>query len=224
MKIKTDLKIKARELRKQGTSVVKIAKELSVSKSSVSEWTRDVILTEEQKELLATRSISDAQALAHKIYFRNKRILPQNKGRERVKEGDPLFIAGCMLYWGEGSKDINSAAMANSDLNLLLVFKKFLLTCFDIKVKDLVLVINCYDDVHSVDAIEKYWLNNLGLSRKNIRKTMVNYLPKSSKLTKAKKLPYGTATLKVHRTDVVQEIYGAIQEFAGFTNLKWLDH
>jgi len=45
-------RLKARELRKQGLSMNKIASELSVSKSSVSLWVRDIILTEKQKQCL----------------------------------------------------------------------------------------------------------------------------------------------------------------------------
>lgn len=41
-------RIKARELRKNGVSIVIIASILGVTKSSVSAWCRDIILTQEQ--------------------------------------------------------------------------------------------------------------------------------------------------------------------------------
>ena len=49
---KYDERIKARLMRKEGISIIVIAKELSVSKSTVSGWCRDIILTEEQIEKL----------------------------------------------------------------------------------------------------------------------------------------------------------------------------
>jgi hypothetical protein len=36
-------------------------------------------------------------------------------------------------------------------------------------------------------------------------------------------LPYGTCRVVVSRTSVVQAIYGAIQEIAGFDRDEWLD-
>jgi hypothetical protein len=38
----------------------------------------------------------------------------------------------------------------------------------------------------------------------------------------ANKLPYGTCRLAVHDTALVQSIYGAIQEHAGFERPEWL--
>jgi hypothetical protein len=37
------------------------------------------------------------------------------------------------------------------------------------------------------------------------------------------RLPYGTCRLMVHSTQVVQHIYGAIQEYGGFDRPEWLD-
>lgn len=50
--VKPEKREEARELRAQGVSVGKIAHVLSVSKSSVSLWVRDIVLTDEQKQEL----------------------------------------------------------------------------------------------------------------------------------------------------------------------------
>lgn len=157
--------------------------------------------------------------------FEDKRLQYQQIGQERIKLNAPLYIAGCMLYWGEGSKSINTVQLTNSDANLLLLFKKFLYTFWDVNDKNIVLSINCYTDLHSVEEIEEYWINKLSLSRSNLRKTMVNKLPISSKNKKKNKLEYGTARLTANKTEIVQEIYGAIQEFGGnFFYEHWVKH
>ncbi len=51
-KEKKDEKREARELRKEGASIKKIASKLNVARSSVSIWVRDIILTDIQKEIL----------------------------------------------------------------------------------------------------------------------------------------------------------------------------
>ena len=52
---------------------------------------------------------------------------------------------------------------------------------------------------------------------------MLNHTPTSSSGRARNKLPYGVARLSVHQTAMVQHIYGAIQEYAGFEEPAWLD-
>ena len=54
---KSILRLKARGMRKAGKSVRDIARQLNVSKSSISLWVRDIILTVEQLEKLQNRLI-----------------------------------------------------------------------------------------------------------------------------------------------------------------------
>jgi hypothetical protein len=52
---------------------------------------------------------------------------------------------------------------------------------------------------------------------------MINRVPSSSRQRRGHILPYGTARLDVHSVFVIQSIYGAIQEYAGFERPAWLD-
>lgn len=52
---------------------------------------------------------------------------------------------------------------------------------------------------------------------------MINVYSKHSQKKRRNKLPYGTCGLVVCDTRIVQSIYGAIQEYGGFTRLSWLD-
>lgn len=52
---------------------------------------------------------------------------------------------------------------------------------------------------------------------------MVNVYSKYSQKKRRNKLPYGTCKVVVSRTAIVQHIYGAIQEYAGFDRPEWLD-
>jgi predicted nucleic acid-binding Zn ribbon protein len=155
--------------------------------------------------------------------YKDLRINYQNNGRRRVWKENSLYLAGCMLYWGEGAKDKNSVRLTNSNQAMLLLFKKFLMAFFDIKKEEIVLTINCYTDLHTFSEIEEYWLSILNLERSNLRKSQINNLPKSSKNSKVSKSEWGTACLMVHKTNIVQEIFGAIQEYASFSNENWLD-
>jgi hypothetical protein len=50
----------------------------------------------------------------------------------------------------------------------------------------------------------------------------VNVYSRASKRKRINKLPYGTCRLAVCRTEIIQTIYGSIQELAGFECGEWL--
>jgi len=83
---KKDRQLEARELRKQGWSVNCIAEEVGAAKSSVSKWTRDIKLTEAQKEAMYQREeVKEAQlkgSQANYIKHHKKRLGYQQKGRK----------------------------------------------------------------------------------------------------------------------------------------------
>lgn len=217
----SELKEQAKQLRLQGVSIKQISTQLKIAKSTASLWTKGITLTPEQSQKLLTREITDEQALAHSNHFRMKRQSYQDKGKIRIHQNEPLYVAGCMLYWGEGAKDINVVRMTNSELPMLLLFKKFLIKYFDVSNQDLTLKVNAYTDFHSKEDIEKFWLNGLSLPKSCLRSSIWNQYPKSSKGV-TRKLEYGTCVLTVCKTEIVQEIFGAIQEFGDFENEDWL--
>ena len=71
--------------------------------------------------------------------------------------------------------------------------------------------------------IEQFWLDQLRLPRTQLRKTILNNYSKHSQKKRKNKLPYGTCKLVLNSTQVVQTIYGSIQEYGGFERPEWLD-
>jgi hypothetical protein len=217
----------ARRLRREeGMAMKAIARELEVSVSSVSLWTRDIELTDDQVATLAAQNHRfGGQAKGHRRRSENariKRLRAQMEGRMMARRGDPLHQAGCMLYWAEGSKRRNTVQLVNSDANMLRYFMRFLAECYGVTADQYCLSVNCYvNNGLTLDEIESYWLDALGLPRSSLRKATVNNASRSSKQMK-RNLPYGTASLTVHSTSIVQSIYGAIQEYAGFNEFTWL--
>lgn len=152
--------------------------------------------------------------------WKNKRLASQEVGRQRINAAESLYVAGCMLYWGEGNKTGTSACLVNSDPNMLILFISFLKKYWKIDDKRLAVYINCYTDLASLEEIENYWINTLQINRDNLRKPTVNNLPKSSK-NKMKKSKFGTVRIQYSDTKIIQEILGAIQEYGSFTNESW---
>ena len=141
-----------------------------------------------------------------------------------ARRGNALHMTGCMLFWAEGSKSRNCVKFANSDVNMVALFKRFLCECFDVPDERLAIRLNVYlGNGKSLEEIERYWLRALDLPSTCLRKHSINHFPTSSSGRKRNRLPHGVATIGVCDTRIAQHIYGAIQEYGGFDEPRWLD-
>jgi len=129
-----------------------------------------------------------------------------------------------MLYWAEGGKARNSVRLTNADPAVLAFFADFLRKCFRVNDASMSVFCNLFaDHVERQHEIEDFWLKTLGLPRSALRKSIVNVYSKYSQKKRQNKLPYGTCRLVVYSTEIVQTIYGSIQEYGGFDRPEWLD-
>lgn len=212
--------------RERGMSVREIAKDVGVARSTASLWVRGIELTNEQRRALAARNpIYNGQckgAATNKERARALRLAYQAEGRRRVHPRDPLYLAGCMLFWGEGSKSRNTVEFANSDPAMVELFVRFLRVCFEIP--DRAIRVRCHlyaDHDGRRGEIEQFWLDLLGLPRGCLNRS-VTAISRASQGKRRRTLPYGTCRVPVSRVQVAQTIYGSIQEFGGFERPEWL--
>ena len=218
---------RARELRREGKSIPVIAALVGVSKSSVSNWVRDIPLTDEQQERLRSHDPTVNRRHAGVARWseqnRERRREAQAHGRAMARTGDPLHLAGCMLYWAEGSKAPNAAILSNSDPVMLRMFVRFLRECYGISAEQVRLSVNCFlGNGLGLEEIQEWWLERLELPASCLRAATVNR-PSSASKGVRRPLLHGTARVCVHSTFVVHSIYGAIQEYSGVDNPEWLD-
>jgi transcriptional regulator with XRE-family HTH domain len=219
----------ARALRREeGLSIKTIAKRVGVSVSSVSLWVRDIELTEAQHAaLLGANGAYERQRKGRAVASANRRrerLLAQQSGRTLARLGEPLHVAGCMLYWAEGSKRRNDIRLSNSDPELVRFFVTFLRAYFPLEDTDFRITCHLFaDHIQRQREIEEFWLDTLGLPQTCLRKSIVNVYSKYSQKKRTNKLPYGTCRVVVGKTCVIQSIYGAIQEYAGISREAWLD-
>ncbi len=204
-----------------------IARLVHVSVSSVSYWVRDVPLTSEQRTELHRRMSAngrDAAAAGRRRAARDVRRSFQEHGRRRAQMRIPLHVAGCMLYWAEGSKSRNSVQFVNSDPVMARYFVEFLRAHFKVSDDAFRLDCNLFADHRARQReIEQFWLDTLGLPSSCLRKSTVNVYSKHSKKKRRNRLPYGTVRVCVHSTRIIQSIYGSIQEYGRFERPEWLD-
>jgi transposase-like protein len=218
-------KREARRLRgEDGIPLKRIAAQLGVSLSTVSLWVRDIELDPIHRERNRRQEYAK-RATTWSDLNRAKRTAYQQQGRTRAREGSYLHQAGCMLYWAEGAKTRNSVTLANSDPHLLRFFCEFLRESMGVPPEDIHVSLNVYlTNGLTIEEIENYWLLILDLPHTCLRKHAINFKPTSSSGLKRNRLPYGVCTVRaIGGARLVQHIYGAIQEYAGFEEPRWLD-
>jgi transcriptional regulator with XRE-family HTH domain len=227
--VKTRERELARQLRRdEGASVKDIARRVGVSVSSVSHWVRDIELTPEQHAALQLRNVAYNRQMSgtwkQAANRRAERVGYQQDGRALARTGDALFVAGCMLFWAEGGRNRNSLRFTNSDPQMVRFFVQFLRRFFNLEDEALAITCNLFaDHLERQQEIEQFWLDIAGLPRSCLRKSSVNVYSKYSQKKRQNKLPHGTCRIAVCRTQVVQMIYGGIQEIGGFTRDAWLE-
>jgi transcriptional regulator with XRE-family HTH domain len=210
----------------EGRSVKEIAGLLGVSPSSVSRWVADITLSPGFIEALRQRNPAVNGRLTglrgQCASRRAARLESQGRGREMAGEPTRLHLAGCMLYWAEGSKDRNAAKLTNSDPDLLAIFVRFLRDCYGVAPERILLTVNCHlNNGLSLEDIEAWWLARLGLPKASLRAATVNRPPETSRWRR-NVLVYGTARVTVNSTTIVQSIYAAIQHYAGIDRPEWV--
>lgn len=140
MRANYECRAHAARLRRLGYSVAEIAQNLNVSKSSVSLWVRDIILSQKARVRLVHRQIR-GRAYAS--------VVRRNATQMRVEEADvfaksvvgstsmetnTMRLLCSLLYWCEGEKSLQGKTFAftNSDPLLVSTFLRFLREGFDI--------------------------------------------------------------------------------------------
>jgi hypothetical protein len=207
----------ARNLRSQGFSVREIERLVGVARSTASLWVRDIELTPEQREALRIRP------RGVRTDFRRKREQYQEAGRATARRGEALHAIGCMLFWAEGSRSVNSVKLTNSDRALLRLFAQFLRHYFDVPDQKFRVWCNLFaDHAERQHAVEQFWLDKLEFPRTCLTKSAVNVYSRYSKRLRQNTLPYGTCRVMVHDVRIAQHLYGAIQEYGGFDRPEWL--
>jgi hypothetical protein len=217
----------ARSMRRAGASIATIHAALPAAKSTISLWVRDIPLDEEHRRALeAANPVLNGRQVGQRAWSRacrDERRRAQEHGRALARRGDVLHCAGCMLYWGEGTKERNGVAFTNTDADMLRFFLRFLRESYGVADAVVRLIVNCHlGNGLSLEQIERWWLTELGLRPSCLRGATVNRASRGSKGIR-RPLVHGTAQLRVGSTWIVQSIYGAIQEYTGCTRDEWLD-
>ena len=208
-------KEKAIELRHQNKSYKSISRELGIPLGTLAGWFRNEPWSQEIRDKLG---IEASLAFPEKL----KRIVAANKKRwadthevyrqEATKEfsklkDDPLFLAGIMLYWGEGEKQQKSSQvrLSNSEPEMIRIFYLFLIKALKISPEKIKAWLLLYPDL--IDPVQKnFWSKATGIPISQFSKS--TYI-KGRHPTK--RLSYGVCTIHISSRALKERV------------LKWLE-
>ncbi len=171
--MKLQEKEKAIALRRKGYSYNEILQEITVSKSTLSLWLSDLVLTlSAQKRLddqFTNGQLKARESILNKTKIKEG-VAHQNamKTLSRIsftKEMKKLFCG--ILYWCEGSKSrSNSVGFTNSDPDMIKTFLQFFRDGFDIDERKFRVCVHLHS-YHKKDTVLQYWstITNIPLSQ-----------------------------------------------------------
>ena len=166
-------------LRKQGHSYREILNQLDVSKSSLSEWLRDLPLTRVEKHALKerrdgniTRGRMRAASELHRRRLEREHQIFQDSKIEFVEfSKDSLFLIGVALYWAEGSKRSSGFSFINSDTDMIVLMVRWIERFFKIPPTGVRARLYIHKP-YAQERLEQYWSIHTGLPLQNFLKTI----------------------------------------------------
>ena len=175
--MRTD-KTLAVKMRRQGKSYSEIHGVLRIPKATLSDWfsgadwSRDI-----RKKLTTAADIVSTERIRKLDQIRGEHLKKVYKEarREARKEFvelkyNPLFIAGLMLYGGEGDKRTRGQVrLCNTDPELVRLFVLFLKKVCQIPVEKIKGSVLIYPDLDA-DECTDYWSAKSGIPRNNFQK------------------------------------------------------
>jgi len=213
------------KLRQKGKSINEIVKKLGVPKSTVSQWCRNIRITQKQIERLAKRQKFGSYKGRMKFLerIRKERMEEIVKLRkEGLKEIGNLnkrdiFIAGVAMYWSEGYTypGGDQVGFTNSDPKMILFMLKWLREICKIPIEKLAFQIKI-NKLHKnrIRDVENYWSELMNVPLSQFNKTI---LIKSNvkKIYPNFNIHYGTLRIVVHQgTKLRRKIHGWIEGLA----------
>jgi len=218
----------ALRLRLQGKTYGDIRKLLpGISKSTLSLWLKDLVLSEDTKRAIKARSREksmagiqkSSQERSHSAMRRareTRRIASSEIGKLSTRE---TLILGAALYWAEGykrpivrggkEKAYHCISFTNSDLEMAKVFLKFLVTIGGVDRAGVRANLRIFQHQNEREMIE-YWSKGLEIPRENFTKAYLGISRSSEGKRPFNRLPYGTIQIRISNTDLFHRIMGWI--------------
>lgn len=159
-------------------------------------------LTEKARILAKPKLRLMALANKKRCYERHRKYQNEAKEKFPLLRNNPLFLAGVMLYWGEGDK-INKNGilrLANSDPGMIRIFYSFLNKVLSIPKKKIVIKLTLYPDLNE-PIYKKFWSKVLNIPLTQFRTSMVITGKHPNR-----RLSYGICSIEIYSREIKEKL------------------
>ncbi len=190
------LKAQATALRDLGHSYKYIEKELGINRSTLSGWFKWRPFSPNQHTLDKIKNGPKVSAAKRT----RERLERTSSARQDAKillgtlSPRDILLLGIGLYMGEGSKSGDIVRFSNSDPRMVRLFIYWSKQALQVTNVHLRLRVHSYPDLNTAE-IEKYWLQQTGLPKSCLTKTLIDTRQKTKE--KSGKLPFGTVHITI---------------------------
>jgi len=197
------------ELRKQGKTYREIEKLLGISRSTLCDWFINEKWSKHIKKLNIEKQTKISILHLEKLHEGRRLMLEKKyfkveedaKNEFELYKNDPLFMAGLMIYAGEGDKTSrNLTRISNSEFYLHTAFIRFSEKFLNIKHESIKFWLLLYPD-HDIENCIEIWSKKLGISKQNFYKSQVIIGRE-----KIKKLQYGVGNSIISNTSLKKKM------------------
>jgi hypothetical protein len=221
MPMRTDRHL-AINLRKLGKSYNDINQILGIPKSTLSDWFNGNPWSAEiQKDLTRKAQILAAPKLrlmsaANKMKWDSIHYLQQQEAEKEFSSltRNPAFLAGLMLYWGEGDKIMRNGhvRLTNSDPELIKIFYLFLHEALSIPKEKVNIYLILYPELND-NICKRYWSKCLGIPLCQFKNsaTIVGRHP-------TRRLSYGICMIGLNSREIKEKIFTWIRLYQVYFN------
>lgn len=141
-----------------------------------------------------------------------KEIYKKQQKRFKNLSQESFFIAGLMLYSGEGDKkNKNRINLANTDPLIVKFFIKWLNDFLSVKKEKIKIQLHLYENM-DIEEEKNFWINELKVKKAQLYKPSIRKLQKAS-FSYKESFRHGTCSIYVCNTKKKMEIMAAIQSF-----------
>lgn len=199
------LREKAVRLRKRGYTYSQIRMKLGLQKSTLSDWLRNLPLTNNQlKKLAGNKQIRELiRREKYSITRRNQRIERLKKVYEKQRKILPLstrelFLMGTFLYWGEGEKSHGIISVSNTDPRVIKFVLYWMIHILKIPKFGIKAQLHLYRDMNISQSID-FWSKKINLPKIQFLKPYIKKTNRAGLTYKS----FGKGTCKVYFNSVI---------------------
>lgn len=190
-------KNRAIELRQAGMSYSLISSELSISKSTLSNWLRDLPYNPNEEVLKRIKNGQGAYGIRRRQARINEtsQLMAMGAAEIGTISNRDLWMIGLGLWIGEGSKTMEQIRLVNSNPKVIKLFIRWLRVICELNDENITVAMHLYPDSDEVVS-RKFWMNITGLPQTQFRKTQIDKRLDKQRI-KAGKTPHGTLHITV---------------------------